>query len=145
MQGKCLCGAVTVTLPRPVTEVDACHCGMCRTLCGGGPMFALHAAGGVRPTVDGEESLRTYRSSEWAERVFCGICGTPIWYRFIADDFHSLAAGLFPPEALTLTKQIFIEAKPALYDLANETPKLTEAEVIAEYTAEKAKHEGSAP
>ncbi len=145
LTGRCLCGAVRLTLPAPVTEVDACHCGMCRRLCGGGPMFALHAPGGARPAVEGEAALRVYRSSDWAERAFCGTCGTPVWYRFVEDDFHSLSAGLFPPEALRLTKQIFVEEKPGFYDLANDTPKLTGEEVVADYMAQRADTRGSAP
>lgn len=135
-EGRCLCGAVTVTLAGPVCEADACHCGMCRRLSGGGPMFAVHGHGS-RPKVEGEEALRIYRSSDWAERAFCGICGTPIWYRFIEDDYYSVSAGLFDGNDLTLTKQIFIEDKPSLYDLANDTPRLTGEEVIAEYMAMK--------
>ncbi|MGC8713094.1 MAG: hypothetical protein ACP5RH_11940 [Leptodesmis sp.] len=35
MEGKCLCGAITVTTPdKP--HIDACHCGMCWRW-GGGP------------------------------------------------------------------------------------------------------------
>ncbi|MGF1553145.1 MAG: GFA family protein [Paracoccaceae bacterium] len=134
--GSCLCGAVRLTLSTPPREVDACHCGMCRKLTGGGPMLALHQPGGARPAVEGEEHVSVYRSSDWAERAFCARCGTPLWYRFVERDFHSLSAGLFDAEALTLTKQIFIEAKPGLYDLANDTPKLTEAEVIAAFSQE---------
>lgn len=135
--GSCLCGAVTVTLPERVTEADACHCSMCRKLGSGGPMFAVHCTGGAKPVVTGEAHIVVYRSSDWAERAFCGICGTSLWYRFIEDDFHSLAAGLFDPDTLTLTKQIFIEEKPDLYDLANDTVKMTGEDVVAYYTANK--------
>lgn len=144
MRGECLCGAVRLTLPEPVTSVDACHCGMCRRLASGGPMFGLHAKGGVRPQVEDEDAIRVYRSSDWAERAFCGNCGTPLWYRVVEDDFHPLSAGLFAPESLTLEKQIFIEDKPDFYDLANATPKLTGEEVVADYMAQKAEQEGPA-
>ncbi|MEO1472202.1 MAG: GFA family protein [Pseudomonadota bacterium] len=136
VEGACLCGAVRVTLPDPVATTDACHCGICRKLCGGGPMLALHAPRGAKPAVEGEDNLSVYASSEWAERAFCRTCGTPVWYRFVEADFHSLSAGLFDTERLTLTREIFIEAKPALYDLAGERPRLTEAEVIAAFEKE---------
>ncbi|MEO0822577.1 MAG: GFA family protein [Pseudomonadota bacterium] len=136
-EGQCLCGAVQITLPAPLATSDACHCSMCRKLTSGGPLFALHCAGGAKPAVSGEEHVTVYRSSDWAERAFCSICGTPLWYRFIEDDFHSISAGLFDGNALTLEKQIFIEEKPALYDLANDTPKLTGEELVAEYMAKR--------
>ncbi|MEL7347829.1 MAG: GFA family protein, partial [Pseudomonadota bacterium] len=135
-EGCCLCGAIKVTLAVPAAVADACHCSMCRRLSGGGPHFAVEGDG-RRPCIEGEAALRVYRSSDWAERAFCGICGTPIWYRFIEDDYHSISAGLFDGNELTLNKQIFIEEKPALYDLANDTPRLTGEEVIAEYMAKK--------
>lgn len=141
--GRCLCGAIRLHVPGPVREADACHCGICRKLSGGGPIFAVFGPGGARPEVEGGEHIRVYRSSDWAERAFCGTCGTPLWYRLVEDDFHSLSAGLFPAEDLTLTKQIFVEDKPDFYDLANQTPMLTADEVIADYMAAKAERQGS--
>lgn len=132
-EGACLCGAVKVTLPAAVATSDACHCGMCRKLCGGGPMLALHAPGGAKPAVTGEEHLTVYKSSDWAERAFCAICGTPIWYHFVEGAFYSLSAGLFDADGLTLEKQIFVDDKPSLYTLANETKMMTGEEVVAAF------------
>ncbi|MEO0623399.1 MAG: GFA family protein [Pseudomonadota bacterium] len=134
MTGKCLCGAVTVTLEAKETVVDACHCGMCRKLTGGGPAFALHTETGARPQVAGEDAIRTYASSDWAERAFCGICGTPLWYRFVAQDFYSLSAGLFDPAEFDFRTQIFVEDKPNFYDFANKTKMMTGEEVVAAFT-----------
>lgn len=134
-EGACLCGAVRLMLPAAVATSDACHCSMCRKLCGGGPMLALHAPGGAKPAITGEENLRVYKSSDWAERAFCGTCGTPIWYHFVEGGFYSLSAGLFDPDGLTLEKQIFVEEKPDLYTLANKTRMLTGEEVVAEFEA----------
>ena len=45
-----------------------------------------------------------------------------------------LSVGLFDDTAdMVLTNQIFIDEKPGYYDLANDTPKLTGAEVFALY------------
>lgn len=130
--GTCLCGAVRVTLSEPVTEADACHCSMCRRIGSGGPMFAIDAR--ARPAVDGMEHVTLYRSSDWAERAFCSRCGTSLWYHLFEPEHYSVAAGLFDPAGLKLTKQIFIDDKPDLYDLAGDTPRHTGAEVIAWYT-----------
>lgn len=138
MEGRCLCGAVRVRLPEAVTTVDACHCGICRKQSSGGPMFALHAPGGARPEVEGEENLATYASSAWAERSFCRVCGTPVWYRFVEGAFYSLSAGLFDPAAFRFETEIFVEEKPGFYDFANETRKMTGAEVMAAFASDRA-------
>ncbi len=45
-----------------------------------------------------------------------------------------MPAGLFQDGTeFTLREQIFIDEKPAGYDFANDTPKLTGAEVFAKY------------
>ena len=45
MQGSCLCGAVSLKT-NSKTEVEACHCGMCRRW-GGGPFLAIHCGSDV--------------------------------------------------------------------------------------------------
>ncbi|MDY6983113.1 MAG: GFA family protein, partial [Pseudomonadota bacterium] len=77
MKGSCLCGAVTITAP-DLSEIAACHCGMCRRW-GGGPFMTLHAGQDVK--VEGD--VKTYRSSDWAERAFCGTCGTHLYYHLL--------------------------------------------------------------
>ena len=130
MKAECLCGAVKLTAP-DVSEVGACHCGMCRRW-GGGPFLALHC--GTEVSFEGQPKIKTYPSSEWAERAFCAECGTHLYYRLKATGEYFVPAGLFTeiPNA-TLRSQIFIDKKPGYYRFADETEKLTEAEVFAKY------------
>jgi hypothetical protein len=113
------------------TAVDACHCGMCRRW-GGGP--ALGVNGGTEVRIDGAESVRVYRSSEWAERAFCGNCGTHLYYRLLPTGEYFVPVGLFQSgEPFAFKEQIFIDRKPDFYAFANRTHDLTEAEVFARY------------
>jgi hypothetical protein len=130
MQGRCLCGAVTIEAPDNVA-MNACHCGMCRRW-GGGPYFSIH--GGPDVAISGAENLSAYRSSEWAERAFCKVCGTHLFYRYLPGNDHELSVGLFQDgPRFEFVEQIFIDCKPASYEFANATTKLTEAEVFAQY------------
>ena len=132
LTGKCLCGAVSITLTGMAKEVDVCHCEMCRRTYGS---FAAMVAG-AEFSVAGEEHVGTYKSSDWAERSFCKNCGSALWYRFTPTDFYSFAAGHFElPEGLPIKQQIFVEEKPDWYDLAQESPMKTGEEVIAEAMA----------
>ncbi len=130
MQGHCLCGAIQLVIPQ-VTEVSACHCGMCRRW-GGGPLLCVHVRSGVQ--ISGSEKITTYRSSDWAERAFCSGCGTHLYYRLVSSDEYYLPAGLFQDATeLTFNEQIFIDKKPGYYEFANRTHYMTEAEVFANF------------
>jgi hypothetical protein len=130
MQGRCLCGAVTIDAPANL-DLNACHCGMCRRW-GSGPFFSFHGGSDLR--ISGAEHITAYRSSEWAERAFCRNCGTHLFYRLLPANDHELAAGLFQDgAAFRFREEIFIDSKPAYYEFANATTRLTEAEVFAKY------------
>ncbi|WP_233998478.1 GFA family protein [Erythrobacter sp. YT30] len=132
LTGKCLCGAVSITVQSMRREVDVCHCEMCRRNYGS---FAAMVAG-ADFTIDGEDSVGTYKSSDWAERCFCKNCGSALFYRFIPTNFYSFAAGHFElPEGLPIKQQIFVDEKPDWYDLAQKSPMKTGAEIIAEAEA----------
>lgn len=74
--------------------------------------------------VAGEEAVTVYRSSEWAERAFCGTCGTNLWYRFLPTGTCSLLAGLFDlPQGFGIEQQIFVDDKPDWHDIAQALPR----------------------
>jgi hypothetical protein len=84
--------------------------------------------------IEGIEHLKVYQSSDWAERAFCGDCGTHVFYRLLPTQEHFLPAGLFQDVTdFEFTEQIFIDQKPSYYDFANQTMNLTEAEVFAKF------------
>jgi hypothetical protein len=132
MQGHCLCGAIRVTTADQ-NEVNACHCSMCRRW-GGGPLMAVHC--GADPAIEGREALKVYRSSDWAERAFCGTCGTHVYYHLLPANEFVLSVGLFQDApGFRLVEQIFVDEQPGFYAFANPTRKLTGAEVIAQFNA----------
>ncbi|NJK60641.1 MAG: GFA family protein [Oscillatoriales cyanobacterium SM2_1_8] len=133
MDGKCLCGAITVRTSEDKKSIDACHCGMCRRW-GGGPALAVSCSSDVQ--IDGIENLKVYKSSDWAERAFCSECGTHIFYRLSATNDYFLPAGLFQDRVeFEFKEQIFIDRKPSYYEFANQTLNMTEAEVFAKFAS----------
>ena len=84
--------------------------------------------------IDGVERLKMYKSSEWAERAFCGECGTHIFYKLLPSNEYFLPAGLFQDGIeFEFKEQIFIDKKPSYYEFANQTLNMTEAEVFAKF------------
>jgi hypothetical protein len=131
IEGHCLCGAVTVQGTPTKGHVEACHCTMCRRWSG---LAFLGVGCGSDVEIEGE--VVRYRSSDWAERGFCGVCGSHLFFRFLPADNYTFLAGLFPDEALgPLAEQIFIDEKPPYYAFDADGEKLTGAETLAKAKA----------
>ncbi len=131
LNGKCMCGAVSVTATPAKPELGACHCGMCRAW-----SSAAFVGFVVQPGYASLGPVKTYRSSDWAERTFCSECGTSLWYRVTAPGDHHgethMSAGLFENAGgAALTHEVFIDRKPEGYAFAGKTHQMTEAEIFA--------------
>lgn len=130
IEGHCLCGAVTVRGTPAKPHVEACHCTMCRRWSG---IAFVGIQCGSDVEIEGETAVVRYRSSAWAERGFCGRCGSNLFFRYIPADAYSFLAGLFGDEAklAPMAEEIFIDEKPDYYAFDARSAKLTGAEVIA--------------
>lgn len=125
--GKCLCGAVTFEA-EPYPSYQACHCETCR-IWGGGPFMAVPCK-----TASFKGPTARYASSEVAERGFCSICGTHLFFHPIGADVHGVPLGIFDDTSgLTFKAEFFIDEKPESYAFANETKQLTGAEFAAKF------------
>lgn len=131
-EGGCLCGAVTYKITSEVTQTGACHCSMCRAWSGG-----VYLAIEVPP--DGLEVHGTpavFKSSDWAERAFCGTCGSSLWYRLTAPGpqsgtYHLGFGTLRDTDGIGFEGEIFVDRKPEAYSFAGDHPRMTEAEFMA--------------
>lgn len=131
IDGHCLCGAVRITVSQPKQHLEICHCDMCRRW--GGAFYG--ALTGESFTIAGEEAITSYPSSDWAERAFCGTCGSNLWYKFLPTGNRSFHAGLFPEaNGYDVGKEIFVDEKASWGDLAGDHPRQTGEEVISEAT-----------
>jgi hypothetical protein len=132
MSGRCLCGAVQFVAEEAESGVDACHCGMCRRWTGG-PFFTSKTRS---VAFQGAEALARYESSAWAERGFCKICGSTLFYYLKPTRTFMMSVGAFDDaSAFRLIEEIYIDSKPEGYALAGDHPKLTEAETLAKFAS----------
>ena len=131
--GSCLCGSVSIVASSVSGSVGACHCNSCRKWTGG-PLLAVDCGNNV--VFEGEDNISVFNSSEWAERGFCKLCGSHLFYRLKETSQYIMPAGLFDQEKdFVLDHQIFIEEQPSYYCFANETTNMTGAEVFAQFAA----------
>ena len=128
LTGRCMCGAVRFTATADKPAVGACHCDMCRRW-SSAPFMEVTCRD---VSFEGEESIRRFRSSDWAERGFCTECGSNLFYHIVDSDDYQIAAGLFDDQStLHFSLQVFTDSKPQFYEFANKTKMMTAAEVIA--------------
>ncbi len=115
-RGGCLCGAVTYRIDGPMRDVVACHCGQCRKTSGHYVSATAVRAEDLTVTEDG--ALNWFRSSEAAERGFCRVCGSSLfWRRMGGDEVSVMAGGLDGPTGLTTTTHIFVQDAGDYYDV----------------------------
>ena len=87
IEGRCLCGSVTIRLTEHRPEVGACHCDMCRRWTGG--VYVMFTAPPEAVQIEGP--VRRYRSSSFAERAFWNaVLGRPCRWRAVCRDFLTL-------------------------------------------------------
>lgn len=106
--GGCQCGAVRFRIDGKLGDASVCHCRMCQKAFGNfyAPLVSVRDA---RLTWTRGEP-RTFQSSNFAERGFCGDCGTPLYYE--APDGIALAIGAFDtPAVIAPIIQFGVEAK----------------------------------
>jgi hypothetical protein len=104
----------------------ACHCDMCRRHTSS--MFMSIPAENI--VFSGP--VKTFQSSDWAERGFCGTCGSTLWYGTTDDGHINPSAGLFDNAGgAALTLEFFADAAPAGYALAGDHRKMTTEQTMA--------------
>lgn len=133
--GSCLCNAVQFKGQLKDSHVEACHCSMCRKW-SAGPVIATPLDFDT-VTFQSDSSLAWYKSSEWAERGFCSKCGTNLFYRLQDPESKLLICmigALDDDSGLKMERHICVDGKPEYYEFADDTPRVTSAELFAEHS-----------
>ncbi|WP_373635809.1 GFA family protein [Yoonia sp. SS1-5] len=131
-----MCGAVSVTVKTPGEQLHACHCDQCRNWTGS----MLLSVSAPVDQVDLTGPVKTFRSSDWAERGWCDRCGTSLFYRTTDPEqaYYGLATGLFPNAGdLPLKLEYFIDNKPDGYAFSGDHQRMTKAETLAKFAPDE--------
>ncbi|KFI33442.1 hypothetical protein CG51_14230 [Haematobacter missouriensis] len=129
-----MCGAVQISIRNAPVALGACHCENCRRWTGSALIGLTVAPEDI--AIVGSDSVTAYRSSDWATRSFCSVCGSTLWYRLTVptpeEGSYEIPVGLLDnPHGLPLTSEIYIDRKPDGYVLAGATRQQTAAEFEA--------------
>ena len=120
--GSCLCGGVAYEVTGELSQVDYCHCTQCRKTSG-----HFVAAASCRPEalrLVADSSLTWYPSSASADRGFCKVCGSSVFWKPKHGGHVSVMAGtLDAPTGLRAVEHIFVADASDYYSIADGLPQ----------------------
>ena len=119
--GSCLCGSVRYEVRGPMRDVVACHCTQCRKATG-------HYVAATNANLDDLEmkadgTLKWFRSSDFAQRGFCGDCGSNLfWKRDGSPTISIMAGALDGSTGLKTAGHIYCDDAGDYYEIADGLP-----------------------
>ncbi|MGQ0662083.1 MAG: GFA family protein [Pseudomonadota bacterium] len=122
-EGGCLCGRVRYRAAGQPTNVNHCHCRMCRKA-SGAPVVTWATFPRPQVTYYGAQP-QIYRSSAKAVRGFCAACGAVLsWQHDERPDEIDLTVGtLDRPEDVPPSEHLWTESAIAWLNIADGLPR----------------------
>ena len=121
-RGGCECGAVKYAVSGPLRKVVYCHCGQCRRTSGHYVAATACASGDL--DLKNDEGLRWYRSSDIADRGFCSVCGSSLFYRPDHGKYVAIMAGTIDtPTGLKCREHIHTDDAADYYTINDGLPQ----------------------
>jgi hypothetical protein len=123
--GGCACRAVRYELRSAPYDAGWCHCRICQLSSGAPAMVFASVPDGDMVFVEGGGKVKSFRSSGFGHRIFCGECGTPLAMRVDHQpetvDFS--VATLDEPDLLAPAFHIFWSSRIAWFDPGDDLPR----------------------
>jgi hypothetical protein len=125
IEGGCACGAVRYRLASRAFDTGWCHCRICQLVSGAPAMVFSTVPVGDFTFTEGEDEVKSFASSSFGRRHFCGRCGTPL---LIQVDFQPgtvdfPVATLDEPDLAAPTFHIFRSSRIAWFESADALPR----------------------
>ena len=125
MEGGCACGTVRYELRSAPFDTGWCHCRTCQLNSGSPAMVFASVPEGDLVWIRGGDKVKTFRSSSFGHRAFCGECGTPFLMKVDHQpetvDFS--VATLDEPEAVVPGFHIFYTSRIAWFETSDDLPR----------------------
>lgn len=125
--GKCLCGAVEVSIQGAISDIIHCHCSLCRKNSG-----TAYATNGFVNRAEfkvekGQEWLSAFSFKPGRTRYFCQCCGSPV-YSANDDDKSRIRLRLGILDSDISERPLshnFVDSKANWEDIAADLPRYT--------------------
>ncbi len=130
--GSCLCGGVTFQINAELEPIQVCHCRQCRKAQGGPFATNTPVSTANFELMSGADLLSDYESSPGKKRVFCSVCGSPIYsHRESLPGVIRIRAGLLD-EPLTIrpAMHFYMTSKSSWWTIHDSLPQYPAGLVI---------------
>jgi hypothetical protein len=125
LTGGCTCGAVRYALKSAPFDAGWCHCRTCQLTSGAPAMVFASVPEGDLVWTNGADKVRTFKSSSFGHRAFCGDCGTPFLMKIDHQpetvDFS--VATLDEPDRVAPGFHIFWDSRVAWFEPGDALPR----------------------
>ncbi|MEO7339097.1 MAG: GFA family protein [Caldimonas sp.] len=122
LTGGCLCGSIRYEVRVDTPEGYLCHCRMCQLAFGNTRAAFVNVRKDQVAWTDGTPTW--FASSKIALRGFCGRCGTPLTFEYLASDRMDLSVGsLDDPGALRPVSHFAVESRIAAWHVPDGLPE----------------------
>lgn len=123
IRGRCECAAVAFEVTDLRDTVTFCHCSQCRRT--SGHYWAATRADTSNVHFDEDRGLTWYRSSSFARRGFCNLCGSSLFYQPIGANHLGIAAGCLDlPTGMRPARHIFTADCGDYYTIPDDAPHI---------------------
>ena len=139
--GGCLCGAIRYEARAQPLRGVICHCSMCRKHSGAPVLAFVHFPRSAFRWL-GQQPKR-YRSSAFAERGFCALCGSTLSMHeeVIADRVQVTVGSLDDPSRVKIDDHVWTKEQLQWFNVADDLPRFSASSTAV---ATKASESGDA-
>lgn len=125
ISGGCACGAVRYELKSRPWDAGWCHCRTCQLNSGAPAMVFASVEPEDLVFTKGADKLKSFKSSSFGHRTFCGECGTPFLMKVDhqPDTVDFSVATLDRPEAVAPGFHIFHASRIGWFEPADTLPR----------------------
>lgn len=122
-EGGCLCGSVRYRSTATPIRGVICHCSICRRHSGAPALSFVHFP--VAEFSWLKEQPTRYRSSEFAQRGFCNVCGSTVsMHEEVLSDRVQIAVGsLDEPERVRPDDHVWSDDKIGWFEVDDDLPR----------------------
>ena len=125
ISGGCACGQVRYEVKSRPYDAGWCHCRTCQLNSGAPAMVFASVPPQDFVFTRGADKVRTFKSSSFGHRSFCGQCGTPLLMKADEqpDSVDFSVATLDEPDAVTPGFPIFYASRIAWFEPSDTLPR----------------------
>ena len=123
IHGACLCGRVTFEVHQPETK-GLCHCTRCARWTGSGNAAVVVADPKKFKVIKGQELVKVYKEGKFADRYFCGNCGSGIYVD--GGEKYYVSAGVLKDVKLMPAFHVQVAYKAPWDEIGGNAPQFAE-------------------